>query len=452
MKIKRITKVSLFLAFLILTGNSTLMAQKYVGIFYSCWANECLNTTYGDDVYITGTTPYSPYPQWNWWGKPLYAATHGDGTIKNNYKMYFDTPENPNNGLIDWHAELLYDAGVDFITLDLTNGTQTKIVDGAKAICKRYEERYNQGLNSPKIVFWVQDSVCLQKVETEIFNIYQDDIFFEYLGKKLVNVAGGNVQPAIPDEGIFSKYTCRRMWGLDISGKFWQFKVNSETPPPPFYYNGEPEQMCAPVATQATYMTTDGVNPAPGAVGRQNGAYFVKYMDAAIAKDVKFVFIHSWNEWTAQNLGTNLIPTFVDQWTPEYSSDIEPVYGEHGWQYYDLMREKIAEFKGISSSENNAGATSSYIYKVQQNFPNPFNPQTSISYELKNNSHVLLEVFNSLGEKIATLVDEEKNMGKHIAVFNGANLVTGIYLYRLVVSDETGTYLLSRSNKMLLLK
>lgn len=427
------------------------MAQKYVGIFYSCWANECLNTTYGNDVYIMGETPYSPYPQWNWWGKPLYAATTGDSTIKNNYKMYFNTPENPNRNLIDWHAELLVSAGVDYITLDLTNGTQTNIVNGAKAICKRYQERYNEGLPSPQIVFWVQDSLCLKTVETEIFNVYISEIFFEYLGKKLVNVAGGNVQPAIPTNGIFGRYTCRRMWGLNNSGSFWQFKVNSSVPPPPFYYNGEPEQMCAPVATQATYMTTTGAGPAQGAVGRQNGAYFIKYMNAAIAADVKFVFIHSWNEWTAQNFGTETTPKFVDMWKHEYSADIEPMYGGHGWFYYNLMRDKIKEFKNISGSKENGQSFLPGEFKIEQNYPNPFNPVTTIKYSVPFNmkgyeSNIKLVVMDMLGREVTTLEDGIKEPGEYEVKWDASGLSSGVYYYRL----QSGSIVETR--KMILLR
>ena len=437
--VKRIFIISTIWISLGIINTSEIMAQKYVTIFYACWANECLNTTYGDDVYIMGITPYSPYPEWNWWGKPLYAATTGDGTIKNNYKLYFDSPDNPNRDLIDRHANLLDSAGIDFITLDLTNGTQTKIFNGAKAICKRYQERYNQGLHSPQIIFWVQDSVCLQKVETEIFNVFQSEIFFEYLGKKLVNVAGGNIQPAIPTEGIFSKYTCRRMWGLNNTGSFWQFKVNSVNPPPPFYYNGEPEQMCAPVATQSTVMTNDGINPWSGAVGRQNGAYFVKYMDAAINAGVKFVFIHSWNEWTAQNLGTQQTPMFVDQWKTEYSSDIEPMYGGHGWDYYDLMREKISEFKNVTNNNDDYKTLFPGSFRLMQNYPNPFNPTTTINYSIPQSSLVSLKVYDILGREVATLVNEVKPVGNYQVVFNASTLASGVYFYRIVVGNFSET-------------
>ncbi len=325
--------------------------QHSVLIFYSCWANETQSINpKTNDVWIM--PDYSGYPAWNWWAKPLYAATNGDGTVKNNYKMYFGTPETPNSKLLDWHAKLLSEAGIDGIVLDLTNGTQTKIVNGAKAICKHYAQRQKSGLPTPKIVLWVKDESTLRHVEEMIFDVYPSEIFLEYLGKKLVcanETAESKPYPAIPTIGIWANYTVRCMWGLRNDASIWVFKVASETPPGPFMYQGRPEQMCAPVATQRSVMTGDGMTAAQGAIGRQNGAYFNKYMDAAMKAAPTFLFIHSWNEWAAQNLDdvTPETPKFVDIWKAEYSADIEPMHGGHGWYYYDLMKRRIAEYKAV---------------------------------------------------------------------------------------------------------
>ncbi|MGD8777354.1 MAG: T9SS type A sorting domain-containing protein [Ignavibacteria bacterium] len=337
--------------------NLNAQTERYVTIFYSVWANLAMESSqYGDDVYIMNdTSGYSPYPCFNWWGKPAYAAEHGDGTIKNNYLMYFNNdPTQPNDSLFDYHAELLTEAGVDFITLDLTNGTQEKIINGAIALCTRFEERMLNGDDIPLVCFWVKDEDCLSVVEDEIFDEFDGSIFFNYLGKKLLLVAqpdtslgqGDSNQPAVPTSGLFANHTARHCWGLSgVNGQYWCFKNNSNTPPPAYYYNGSPEQMCAPVATQSTYMTTDGINAASGAYGRDSGNYFNTYIEAAKSTQPTFLFIHSWNEWTAQNFGTETTPIFVDMWGEEYSADIEPMYGGHGDTYYNLMKEKIGEFK-----------------------------------------------------------------------------------------------------------
>jgi hypothetical protein len=85
-------------------------------------------------------------------------------------------------------------------------------------------------------------------------------------------------------------------------------------------------------------------------------------------------------------------------------------------------------------------------YSLEQNYPNPFNPSTVIRYELPGGVNVLLEVYNSVGERVATLVDGPQGAGTHEVNFNGGSLASGMYLYRL----RAGSY--QETRKMLLVK
>ena len=84
---------------------------------------------------------------------------------------------------------------------------------------------------------------------------------------------------------------------------------------------------------------------------------------------------------------------------------------------------------------------------LSQNYPNPFNPSTSIEFELKEDARVKLTVYNVLGEEVAELVNGEINAGTHKVEFNGANLASGIYVYRL---DAGNKFIETR--KMVLMK
>jgi hypothetical protein len=85
-------------------------------------------------------------------------------------------------------------------------------------------------------------------------------------------------------------------------------------------------------------------------------------------------------------------------------------------------------------------------YSLSQNFPNPFNPTTAISYQLPAFSHVMIKVYDVLGREVATLVNENKPAGNYNVKFDGSKLVSGVYFYRM----ESGSF--SQTKKLLLLK
>ncbi len=81
-------------------------------------------------------------------------------------------------------------------------------------------------------------------------------------------------------------------------------------------------------------------------------------------------------------------------------------------------------------------------YKLHQNFPNPFNPVTTIKYDLPKNSRVTLKIYNILGQEIKTLVNEHKRAGFHRIKWDGTNrngltAASGIYLYRIKAENYT---------------
>jgi hypothetical protein len=78
------------------------------------------------------------------------------------------------------------------------------------------------------------------------------------------------------------------------------------------------------------------------------------------------------------------------------------------------------------------------VYSLSQNYPNPFNPVTKINYELPKNGLVKLVIYDILGREVKTLVNELKTVGSYTIEFNGSQLASGIYFYRIQVEDPTG--------------
>ena len=85
-------------------------------------------------------------------------------------------------------------------------------------------------------------------------------------------------------------------------------------------------------------------------------------------------------------------------------------------------------------------------FELHQNYPNPFNPSTQIHYSLPEQARVRLDVYNVLGERVTTLVDEQQNPGHHEVTFDAGGFSSGVYLYRI----QSGTFVESR--QMLLIK
>ena len=78
-------------------------------------------------------------------------------------------------------------------------------------------------------------------------------------------------------------------------------------------------------------------------------------------------------------------------------------------------------------------------YDLYQNYPNPFNPSTKIKYDVPVQGSVKLTVFDQLGREVAQLVNSTKSAGSYLVEFDGSNLASGIYLYKLETRDNTIT-------------
>ncbi|MEW6062061.1 MAG: lamin tail domain-containing protein, partial [Bacteroidota bacterium] len=92
-------------------------------------------------------------------------------------------------------------------------------------------------------------------------------------------------------------------------------------------------------------------------------------------------------------------------------------------------------------------------FSMGQNYPNPFNPQTTLRYGVPQTSRVKLQIFNTLGQVVATLVNEQKDAGYYETNWNAANYPSGVYFYRIEANaTENPTNRFVETKKMLLLK
>ncbi len=100
----------------------------------------------------------------------------------------------------------------------------------------------------------------------------------------------------------------------------------------------------------------------------------------------------------------------------------------HGNGVYEV------ELSQLNSIENNTAIIPDF--RLFQNYPNPFNPGTTIQYQLETAAFVQLNVYDIQGRLVSTLVNEPKQMGIYTARFDGSNLASGTYVYRLQIGDQ----------------
>jgi len=100
----------------------------------------------------------------------------------------------------------------------------------------------------------------------------------------------------------------------------------------------------------------------------------------------------------------------------------------------------------VESPLNTDGEAVPAVFALHQNFPNPFNPSSSIRFTVHASLFTTLKVFNTLGQEVATLVDEQKQAGTYAVQWNAANVPSGVYFYRL----QSGTSF--ETKKLILLR
>lgn len=156
--------------------------------------------------------------------------------------------------------------------------------------------------------------------------------------------------------------------------------------------------------------------------------YYLNYITGSIVRHGLIPFL--WDNGGTGNFGLGVFDrTSGSQAYPDIIKTI--INAADSNKITTSVKEKTLKSKGFS---------------LMQNYPNPFNPITVISYQVPFPGHVKIKIYDTLGKEITTLVNEEKQPGFYQVVFNGSNLPSGVYMYKLEAGDFTAT------KKLMLLK
>lgn len=121
---------------------------------------------------------------------------------------------------------------------------------------------------------------------------------------------------------------------------------------------------------------------------------------------------------------------------PYYS--VENIYSDNNWfAVFGVLMPKTSDSTSVAEME---------LENSISNYPNPFNPETNISFSIKEAGHVNIKVFDLIGQQVAELVNEEKGAGSYSVRFDASKLPSGIYIYTI----NSGEF--SQTRKMLLMK
>ena len=335
--------------------------NKYVGVFYYIWHGSHGNTLY-DNTKLLAANPNSPawggVSAFHWWGESEagYYKAQDKWVIRRNLQM-------------------LTDAGVDFIYLDLTNAfTYLPAID---TLCKVSLQMRAEGIATPYFVCTLHSSAGT--VANNLYDaIYAQDkyksLWFYWAGKPLLltDLSFTDIRPEV--KNFFNMKNCWA-WTDPNKPNQWQW---IDTYPQDWGWtvsNRDHEQLAVAAASHPTTNRGDsyttGVQPIPNQFGLTpftgQGRHFTEQWSRVFALNPTptIVMVTQWNEWMAQRfvvaagktqtfLNQTLIPGetyFVDSYNQEYNRDIEPMKDGHSDNKYYQMVSNIRKFKGMQAPE-----------------------------------------------------------------------------------------------------
>ncbi|MCM1519912.1 MAG: hypothetical protein NC098_03925 [Lachnoclostridium sp.] len=359
--------------------------DKYVGIFYWTW-HQGLDETDGMDnrnrevknitevlrQYPEAINDYD-HPAWGV-GEKRPGIFYWDEPIFGYYRT--DDP-----WVLRRHAEMLADAGIDFVLFDCTNGS-ILWERSVEALMKTWDQAQRDGVNVPKIAFMLPFSASADSRKT-LNRLYEtiykpgryENLWFYWKGKPMIMAYDDNLDTTGTEGEIRDFFTFRP--GMP------DYVVGPERPDqwgwlevyPTHGYAGKPgsyEQCTVGVAQNAraesgghccaftlpgtygrSYSATKGVDPRPD--GYLYGWNFQEQWDRARDEiQPEVVFVTGWNEWTSgmwrKRDGWSDPLSFVDQFDREHSRDVEPTkgWGDKGDVYYQQLVDNVRRFKGMA--------------------------------------------------------------------------------------------------------
>lgn len=358
--------------------SSSTRPQK-AGIFYFVWqgAHGYDKAEYynGDIIPPTASDTGSPFDisQMEKGHSDPQTIQFGDANVMHHWgKPYLDYYVANDKWVIRRHAQMLSEAGIDVIFIDLTNGfAYTPVL---KELCGVYYKMWREGNAVPKISFVLKENpaAVIAELLTLYGNMDYDRLWYTLNGKPLILAPLNDYGAAVNN-----RFTFRYAWfdtQFGYGGNWWGDGVNKWSWGEFSPQRSVGEEMSVMAASHAHWnigRSYSGNSPAgkggsqpanTTAEQRAAGTYFKQQFQRAIDCGPDMIFITGWNEWTAQRQVNSSTTTksdwflgqriydgdtyFVDCYNHEYSRDIEPCADDFRDTYYYYMVDYVRRYKG----------------------------------------------------------------------------------------------------------
>ena len=365
--------------------------DRFVGMFYWTWHFRWVN----DHEPVTTGSILSKFPEAvNDWEHPAWNGTYSG------YPHFWDEPlygfyTSTDEYVLRKHAELLADANVDTVIFDTTNSTLV-FEEAYMKLLEVWSRAREDGVATPDVMFilnFAGSEDCRTQLTYLYDNLYSKglykDLWFMWEGKPLIMADIRALEfKEEKDKEIFDFFSFRdnesTYFTDDFSYTDGTWGWCSDYPQAKFgkKLTGQIEQMCVSVAQNANENGLTAMNSPVGTVQGRSftqgdfsytysyggkeiradkniensllyGLNFQQQWDYAIENDPEFIFVTGFNEWIAGRFDTwcDVENAFPDQFSPEYSRDIEPSKGILKDHYYYQLVENIRRFKGTEAPQ-----------------------------------------------------------------------------------------------------
>ncbi len=475
--------------------------DKFVGVFYWTW-----HYRFAENRVENLTTLMKKYPE---------IKNDYDNPIWDRYKSHTFMWNEPLYGYyssIDpWvlrrHAELLADAGVDVIIFDNTNGSETW-EEGYLTLCEVFAQARADGVNTPQIAFMLpfaaeDNTQSHENTAKQLTSIYETlyskglykELWFYWKGKPLIMAYPDWLdQSDRQQKEIYEFFTYRKPQpaydkAAETENQWGWLSIY----PQAVYYNedGTPEQTTVGIAQNYSkerglttmngenvfgrsytsgaysyfYKTYDGKSVTVDSTTENSKMYglnFQQQCDYALKINPEFVFITGWNEWDVVRYEScmGIENAFIDEFTDEYSRDIEPSKGELKDCYYYQMVNFIRHYKGteqlptasekitidLDSKEDQwAEVSPKYISYAGNTFNRKFKGYTGTFYNNKTGRNDIVS---------AKVARDDENIYFLVECTEGISPYTDPAWMRLLIGVEGGadanwetySYIINREN------